>query len=402
MNFLGFNLRLTCMLFLLVCTSNSRMIHDVDQKGVIAKIIIIVDQSGKGNFTSVQKAIDSIPPNNNLWTHIYIKTAIYNEKVVIPKDKPFIILQGESARRTIIQWQEAGSSTESSTFILHADNFIAKDLLIRNTYNLVLPRSSNGNRILWAPAATLYSDKASFYRCGFVGVQDTLTDLQGRHYFNNCYIEGAIDFIWGAGQSVYGKCVINATTGILQGPAGHITAQGRRNENDSSGYIFLGATIYATGPFYLGRAYTQFSRVIFKRTYIPQAIVPEGWQPWNSAGHENTIIFSEVSCSGPGSNTHERVKWEKNLALNELNKLIINRDDFFYKVSKSIIIGVIFSLPYTITIHFKSNCSDGLTHRNMCGVSKRHPGPFSNQHIRKISRIAREIDLESSRICMRV
>ncbi|XP_050220669.1 probable pectinesterase 29 [Mercurialis annua] len=320
MNFIEFNLRLACMLFLLVCTSNGRIIQDVE-KGVIAKKII-VDQNGQGNFTSLQKAIDSIPSNNSVWTKIYIKAAIYKEKVVIPKDKPFIILQGESIQKTIVEWQEAGSSTESSTFILHADNFVAVDLLFRNTYNLVLPRRPDGNEIKWAPAATLYSDKASFYRCGFAGVQDTLTDYRGRHYFNSCYIEGAVDFIWGAGQSVFEKCEINATIGVLKGSTGFITAQGRVNENDSSGYVFLGGKISANGPFYLGRAYTQFSRVIFKDTYIPQAVVPQGWEPWKSVGHEGTIIFSEVSCSGPGSNTSERVKWEKNLPLDELNKLV--------------------------------------------------------------------------------
>ena len=58
-------------------------------------------------------------------------------------------------------------------------------------------------KITWAPAALLYADKASFYECGFVGIQDTLTDLVGRHFFDGCYVEGAIDFIWGYGQSLY-------------------------------------------------------------------------------------------------------------------------------------------------------------------------------------------------------
>jgi hypothetical protein len=57
--------------------------------------------------------------------------------------------------------------------------------------------------ITWAPAFYIQGDKVSFYRCGFIGIQDTLTDWQGRHYFESCYIEGAIDFIWGGGQSIY-------------------------------------------------------------------------------------------------------------------------------------------------------------------------------------------------------
>lgn len=54
-----------------------------------------------------------------------------------------------------------------------------------------------------APAAYLGGDKIAFYNCGFYGVQDTLCDAQGRHFFSKCLIVGAVDFIFGAGQSVY-------------------------------------------------------------------------------------------------------------------------------------------------------------------------------------------------------
>lgn len=55
----------------------------------------------------------------------------------------------------------------------------------------------------WSPAIAIEADKAAFYGCGFVGVQDTLTDWIGRHFFKSCYIQGSVDFIWGQGQSVY-------------------------------------------------------------------------------------------------------------------------------------------------------------------------------------------------------
>ncbi|KAK8637969.1 hypothetical protein V6N13_136417 [Hibiscus sabdariffa] len=48
----------------------------------------------------------------------------------------------------------------------------------QNTCNL-----EPGKLSTWAPAALINADKASFYRCGFVSVQDTLTDSEGRHYF---------------------------------------------------------------------------------------------------------------------------------------------------------------------------------------------------------------------------
>jgi pectin methylesterase-like acyl-CoA thioesterase len=54
-----------------------------------------------------------------------------------------------------------------------------------------------------AVAAMISGDKSAFYRCGFYGLQDTLWDVQGRHYYNKCTVQGAIDFIFGAGQTMF-------------------------------------------------------------------------------------------------------------------------------------------------------------------------------------------------------
>jgi len=51
-------------------------------------------------------------------------------------------------------------------------------------------------------------DKTYFYSVGFFGFQDTLWDDQGRHYYKNCLIEGAVDFIFGAGQSLYEVIIV--------------------------------------------------------------------------------------------------------------------------------------------------------------------------------------------------
>lgn len=54
-----------------------------------------------------------------------------------------------------------------------------------------------------AAAAKIEGDKSGFYKVGFFGLQDTLWDVEGRHYFKQCTIEGAVDFIFGSGQSIY-------------------------------------------------------------------------------------------------------------------------------------------------------------------------------------------------------
>lgn len=51
-----------------------------------------------------------------------------SEKVIIPPEEPFIILEGETVQTTVIQWGDAGVGTRSSTFSLFAENFVARDL----------------------------------------------------------------------------------------------------------------------------------------------------------------------------------------------------------------------------------------------------------------------------------
>ncbi|KAK8542647.1 hypothetical protein V6N13_136798 [Hibiscus sabdariffa] len=277
---------------------------------------LIVDQSGHGDFTSIQSAIDSIPSNNNVWILVRVKAGIYNEMVNIPRDKPKIHLQGESRRSTIIQFGAGGDSIKSSTFSSNAEDFVATDITFKNTHNLELEKP-----LTWAPAALINADKASFYGCGFVSVQDTLTDSQGRHYFENCYIEGAVDFIWGNGRSIYQGCMINVTTssGRL---AGYITAQARDSAADNTGFVFKDSLIFGTGSAYLGRAYRAYARVVFFRTKMSDSIVPEGWSAWNYVGKESTIVFAEVECVGAGADQSKRVAWEENLSPKDLNYLL--------------------------------------------------------------------------------
>ncbi|KAI4389284.1 hypothetical protein MLD38_001525 [Melastoma candidum] len=145
-----------------------------------------------------------------------------------------------------------------------------------------------------APAVYVGPDKMSFELCSFIGLQDTLSGTLGRHYFNSCYIEGVVDFIWGFGQSVYQNCTINATAHVLApGLTGFIAAQGRTSAQDESGYVF-------SGDEWLGL-------------------------------DKGTITYAEIACTGPGSDVSNRVKWMKDPPDRELQPLVdiqqfINQD----------------------------------------------------------------------------
>ncbi|XP_021734841.1 probable pectinesterase 29 [Chenopodium quinoa] len=299
------------------------MPHTVFAEGSISHVII-VDQSGHGHFRKLQHAIDSVPQGNHKWIEIQVRAGVYSEKVEIPSNKPYISLVGDDRNNTVIQFSDGGGShtPEYATFSVSADNFVARRITFKNIYHPPI--------ISQAPAVSVSGDKVAFYDCGFIGVQDTLTDFLGRHLFDGCYIEGYIDFIWGYGQSMYHGCTINVTSGPYNDKiygAGYITAQGRKNIEDSNGFVFKYCTVVGTAFAYLGRPYQRYSRVVFYKSYLSDNVVPSGWNSGFVTNHGGSVVHAEVDCVGPGSDTSQRVKWGRKLKSNELN-LLVNTNTF--------------------------------------------------------------------------
>ncbi|PKI51740.1 hypothetical protein CRG98_027903 [Punica granatum] len=118
---------------------------------------------------------------------------IPREKLTIRREKPFIYLEGEGGPGTTsIKWDDHGHVDSSYTFTLLVENFLASRITFKNTYNLGSERS---NPVAVAPAILIWGDKAVFYNCKFLSLQDTLADFTRRHLFDSCYIEGGMDFM---------------------------------------------------------------------------------------------------------------------------------------------------------------------------------------------------------------
>ncbi|XP_060181417.1 probable pectinesterase 29 isoform X1 [Lycium barbarum] len=274
---------------------------------------IYVGQSGHAQFKKIQAAINSIPSNNSHWICIFIRPGLYKEQVQIPGDKPFIYLKGADVRTTIVMWDAHDSLITSATFSSFADNIVVENINFTNSYNY--PFKKNGNPMKPALATIVSGDKTAFYGCAFSGLQDTLLDDSGKHYFKLCTIEGAMDFIFGTGQSIYEECTILVNAGsVAPDYGGYITAQGRSDPNDANGFVFKNCKVIGTGKAFLGRAWRSNARVLFYKTSLSDIIVPQGWDAWNFEGHEDQLTFSEEDCDGSGADTSKRVKWEKKLS----------------------------------------------------------------------------------------
>ncbi|GFS42248.1 pectin lyase-like superfamily protein [Actinidia rufa] len=68
--------------------------------------LITVDVNGSGDYSSVQAAVDSVPPNNRMSITILISPGYYIEKVVVPASKPYITFQGAGREVTVIEWHD--------------------------------------------------------------------------------------------------------------------------------------------------------------------------------------------------------------------------------------------------------------------------------------------------------
>ncbi|KAL2347811.1 hypothetical protein Fmac_001811 [Flemingia macrophylla] len=279
---------------------------------------VFVDPSGHGNFSTIQSAIDSVPSNNKYWVSVQVKAGTYREKLTIPYDKPYIVLKGEGKTRTFVEWQDHSSIVQSPTFSTMADNVVVKSISFKNLYN----NDKNALNMLPAVAAMVSGDKSYFYDVGFYGLQDTLWDDRGRHYFRFCFISGAMDFIFGSGQSLYERCTISVN-GAALGPGirGYITAQGRDNSKDTNGFVFKSCNIIGNGTTFLGRPWRVYARVLFYNTMMTDIILPQGWEPWDYTNNVGLITFSEYGNYGPGANTSQRVSWMKKLDSSTINML---------------------------------------------------------------------------------
>ncbi|XP_010027105.3 probable pectinesterase 67 [Eucalyptus grandis] len=275
---------------------------------------IKVDINGNGDFKSVQAAVDSVPSGNSKWVIIHVRKGVYREKVHIPEDKPYIFMRGNGKGRSIITWaQSSADNVESATFKVEAPNFIAFGISFKNDAPTGVAYTSQNQSV----AAFVAADKAAFYHCAFYSTHNTLFDNKGRHYYDNCYIQGSIDFIFGRGQSVFHSCEIFVIDDKRVAIHGSITAQNRESADENSGFVFVKGKVYGISDVYLGRAKGPYSRVVFAKTYLSKTIVPHGWTNWSYDGSTENLHHAEYHCHGPGAESSKRAPWSRQLTEEE-------------------------------------------------------------------------------------
>ena len=136
----------------------------------------IVAKDGSGDYITVQAAIDLAPTNSATPWVIYIKNGKYNEKVVIPSNKPNIQLIGESVANVIIYFNDfsgralpAGGviGQNCATITINAADFVAVNISFINSFNFdsAVAAGVTGSQAL---AVFINADRAAFKNCRFI------------------------------------------------------------------------------------------------------------------------------------------------------------------------------------------------------------------------------------------
>ena len=112
-----------------------------------------------------------------------------------------------------------------------------------------------------AVACFVSGDRAYFKNCRFLGNQDTLYTYgkDSRQFYDHCYIEGTVDFIFGWSTALFKDCTIHSLgDGYVTAPS---TDQGKKY-----GYVFIGCKltgVVEAQKVYLSRPWRPYAQAVF-------------------------------------------------------------------------------------------------------------------------------------------
>ncbi|XP_019241032.1 PREDICTED: probable pectinesterase/pectinesterase inhibitor 7 [Nicotiana attenuata] len=286
-----------------------------DDDQVLVRDVVIVNQDGSGNFSTITDAVVAAP-NNSISTSgyflIYITAGIYEEYVSIAKNKKYLMMIGDGINQTIItgnhSFVDGWTTFNSSTFSVVGLGFVAVNITFRNTAGAIKHQ---------AVAVRNGADLSTFYSCSFEGYQDTLYVHSLRQFYRECDIYGTVDFIFGNAAAVFQNCNLYPRL-PLGNQFNAITAQGRTDPNQNTGISIHNCTIKAADDLafsnsstrtYLGRPWKEYSRTIYMQSFIDGFVHQLGWREWSGDFALNTSYYGEFNNSGPGSDSAGRVTW---------------------------------------------------------------------------------------------
>ena len=292
---------------------------------------IVVARDGTGEFRTVGEAIEVCRAFMDYHKVIFVKNGVYKEKLILPSWLQNIEICGEDRDQTVITWDDHANiktllpaNTQSGMEMRPMGTFRTYTLKIEgNAITLKnITIENNSARLGQAVALHTEGDRLLFVNCRFLGHQDTVyTGVAGtRLFFNDCYIEGTTDFIFGPSTAWFERCTIHCKANS------YITAASTPKDI-RYGYIFNKCIITAAEgveKVYLGRPWRDYGYTLFMHCQLPVQIRPEGWHHWREEAKQ-TARYLEFENEGPGAAPDRRVDWSRQLSKKEVKEVTMEQ-----------------------------------------------------------------------------
>ena len=288
---------------------------------------------------------------------LHIGKGTYREKIVITR--PRVTFEGAGSDDTILVYGDAASDPmpegdkrgtfRTASVRIDTHDFIAKHMTFQND-------SGFGHTVGQALAVYVDGDRNVFYDCRFLGSQDTIFDaplplkeahpggfkgpgefkprIMGRHYYEKCFIQGDVDFIFGSGIAWFENCtifsklpcdVISSENPGAEKIYGYVTAASTPRE-EPYGYVFHECKLESDCPphsVYLGRPWREWAKTVFLHCKLGEHIHPDGWQDWKKPhGH---FYYGEYNSYGPGASPTTRADFSHQLTEKEAMEYTVER-----------------------------------------------------------------------------
>lgn len=283
-------------------------------------------------------------------TRIILAPGIYNtQQILIGSNMPYLQLIGASANPedTVVEYDLNAKSTiggrnigtsGSASVQIRANDFTATNITFANSTPYGTAQSV---------ALLAQGDQEAFSNDRFIGFQDTLYLKNGRSYFQNCYVTGTVDYIFGNGTAVFQNSTINSSA------PGTVTAA-NTNTTTAVGFVFRDSTITSNvvptsqggvpndqtgvpaGSVFLGRPWdyaSSNSSVTFLNTRMGSVINPAGWTPWDaneipSKGNPRYSEYNSQTSRGAELSVSQRVPWSSQLVQSGSSDALLNAENY--------------------------------------------------------------------------
>lgn len=276
-------------------------------------------------------------------TLIRVHPGIYEEQVSVTlprvrllgmgKGPEDTVITGSLSAREVLEDGKKRGTFRTYTCFVDASYVTLENLTVENTAG---PGETAGQ------ALALYADGDQFQakNCRLLGHQDTLFTAplppkeiepdgflgpkqnaprrDNTQYYENCYIEGGVDFVFGGAAALFENCIFCSNEpGFVFAPS---TPEGR-----PYGYVCKNCRFTcaweegeAPGPVYLGRPWREYAKAVLLSCEIGGHIHPAGWDDWGKPLAHETALFGEYGCFGPGAGQSGRPEWCRELTEEEL------------------------------------------------------------------------------------